>query len=932
MLRFIFRKIANKKWMFLALLIGNILLSAIACSNPLYADAVMQRMLDDDLEAYLEAKNSYPGNIIVSFSGAAKRNTLLDEVEEFALSLPEKYGVNAIHEVRYYYLPSAMCVPEVERDDANNKTASLGTLSDFEDHISIVAGRMYSDTPREDGVIEVVVSQRALIDMNLLLNERRSFAKITDRDKKPVTVEIVGVYDIKETDDTYWVRMPSVYKGVMFMAEDVFSDMFMYENTSAVLNGTWYLVLDAGSMLSRNASHMQTTLLEVDEYADQYSYITVFTAFESLLNEHINMKLKVSVTLWVLQVPIYILLIAFIFMVSGQILETESAEIAVLKSRGVKNSQIFGIYFTQSLLIAVAAVAAGIPLGVLLTQILGSANAFLEFVSRRALPVTVTLTPVLYALAAALIAIIAMVFPVRRYTRGSIVTQKQKKNKKVRPFWQKAFLDVIALGVSIYGLYSFNTQKALLAQRILDGEVPDPLLLLCSSLFIIGAGLVAIRLIPILITIVFHLFRRFWSPAMYASFLKVLRQRANQDFIMIFLVMTIALGVFNAQTASTINDSAEKNTRYLTGADIVLQEAWSSNAEQAYEDPSLDLIYYEPDFGVYETMEGIESLAKVYRNERINVSVSGGSINNITLLAVDTEDFGKTAWFDESLLPTHWYNYLNAISKNARGILVSSNMRDQYGFKIGDVITYTNTAKDSSRGIIYGFVDYWPGYQPFVYRKGSDGLYTESPNYLIVANLSQVQDDMGLLPYEIWIKAEDGTDFIYEYAEEKGKSYSKFLDMESLIVEGKNDPMIKSLNGVLTVGFIVVLALCFIGFLMYWILSIRQRTLQFGIYRAMGMSMREIITMLINEQFLISVVSIVLGGVIGFAASVLYMPLIQIAYSSTDNALPLTNALNVSATGQLFAIVGVMLAVCMTVLCVIIRRMKIAQALKLGED
>ena len=119
---------------------------------------------------------------------------------------------------------------------------------------------------------------------------------------------------------------------------------------------------------------------------------------------------------------------------------------------------------------------------------------------------------------------------------------------------------------------------------------------------------------------------------------------------------------------------------------------------------------------------------------------------------------------------------------------------------------------------------------------------------------------------------------------------------------------------------------------MYWILSIRQRTLQFGIYRAMGMSMREIFTMLINEQFLISVVSIVLGGVIGFIASSLFMPMIQIAYSSIDNALPLTNEINITATMQLFAIVGCMLLMCMVILIIIIRRMKIAQALKLGED
>ena len=100
----------------------------------------------------------------------------------------------------------------------------------------------------------------------------------------------------------------------------------------------------------------------------------------------------------------------------------------------------------------------------------------------------------------------------------------------------------------------------------------------------------------------------------------------------------------------------------------------------------------------------------------------------------------------------------------------------------------------------------------------------------------------------------------------------------------------------------------------------------------MGMSMREIFTMLINEQILISVTSIVLGGAIGFIASVLFMPMIQIAYSSIDNALPLVNELNITATAQLFSIVFTMLLVCMFILVVIIRRMKIAQALKLGED
>ena len=60
-------------------------------------------------------------------------------------------------------------------------------------------------------------------------------------------------------------------------------------------------------------------------YSDNFS--DIFTAY-------ISTTQKVNVTLWVLQVPIFVLLAAFIFMVSRQMLEIEQSEIAVIKSRG----------------------------------------------------------------------------------------------------------------------------------------------------------------------------------------------------------------------------------------------------------------------------------------------------------------------------------------------------------------------------------------------------------------------------------------------------------------------------------------------------------------------------------------------------------------------------------------------------------------------
>ena len=67
-------------------------------------------------------------------------------------------------------------------------------------------------------------------------------------------------------------------------------------------------------------------------------------------------------------------------------------------------------------------------------------------------------------------------------------------------------------------------------------------------------------------------------------------------------------------------------------------------------------------------------------------------------------------------------------------------------------------------------------------------------------------------------------------------------------------------------------------------------------------------------------------------ASRLYIPLIQIAYAASDNVLPLSIVTAQSDFVKLFSVIGIVILVCMIILGVIISRIKIAQALKLGED
>ncbi len=930
--------------MSISLLIGNLLMVAIAAASFMYSEAILQRMLTRNLGNELVETNVYPGTVMIKANHGKARmdphNSLdtMGEMDELVDRMITDLNLPVRLLAKQYYRNNSTAVPDVkvERQQAE-RSLKLAAYTDFAEHVDIISGELYSAV-LDGNTIEVVVSENTFVEQNMLIGQEFEFPAVQDQNGVPYRIRVTGVFRNKDMQDFYWYSSPSGWKATCVLDEELFLKLFADpQRPDSYIGMERYVVFDYTQIKGKYA---QQLLNIAEQYQDKISAVggggaTSIFHFEETLEEFVPEARKLNTTIWVLQVPIFVLLAAFIFMVSRQLLEMEQSEISVYKSRGAGKVQIILIYLLQSMLLAGVGLAAGVPLGRFLCSMLGASNSFLEFVSRAALPVVINQKVWLGAGAFALFSVATMVFPVIRYSNVGIVDQKRGKHRKgKRPWWQMIFLDVILTAVALYAVYSFNGQKEYLSQVVWEGGALNPLIYISSSLFMIGAGLLVLRIFPLIVKFLFWAGKKWWSPSLYVSFLQIVRTKSNQGFIMVFLVLTVALGIFNAQAARTINANGEDRIRYDIGADIVVKEQWSNNAQAVADDPygMVELIYNEPDFGKYAVMEGAESVTKVLVDDRATAYVNGGKVSNVKLMGVHTREFGETAWFKEDLLPNHWYEYLNTISQNARAILVSTNFQTKYEYKVGDTITYTNSDGQSERGIIYGFVDYWPSYSPITRVKDKTGLYVEQENYLIVAHLAQLQSSWGITPYEVWIKAEDSTRFIYDYAEESQTKYYVFRDAESELIDQKNDPVFQGTNGILTVGFIVVLLLCATGFLIYWILSIQARTLQFGIFRAMGMAMSEVLTMLINEQIFITGISIGSGVLVGRLASMLFIPLIQIAYSSADQVIPLQIS---SATGdfvKLFAVIGLMMVVCMVILGMLISKIKISQALKLGED
>ena len=950
MISFLWRKMWKNKWMMICLLIGNLLLVGIVAATPLYINATMRRILHQDMRNFQIEEETYPALMSLRFTfnnaGSAIRiNTYLDALNNIAPGIVEEIGVPALRTIRQDTMSAWHLLPYIQRDvNPRPRITNLTGISGFEDNITITHGRLPSRELVNGNIIEAIITEQALLRNNLLLNELLKVNNVTlDEDDNPTLfVMLVGMYELAEGSDAYWsISRLEHHVSHVLMSDDLILRHFIFNyHVDYRIVTTWYHLLDYRSMTARDVPHY-LEILELHEYryseAGSRQIFSFYENFSPILIHHTQRAGPLAVTLWVLQVPIYVMLAFYIYMVSRQILQLEQNEISVLKSRGASRGQILGLYAMQGIFVAAICYPAGIALGIQICSMLGASNGFLELVQRAAIIVEITPDALAYAGLAMFLSFMTMFLPVIRFSKVGIVDHKRNRAGKLKkPLWQRFFLDIVCLGVSLYALHNFNNQREMMAMAVRDTQSVDPLLLLSSSLFIMGLGLLCLRLFPYAVSLIFKAGQRFWSPSTYASFIKVIRSAGEEQFIMIFLLFTLSVGTFSAQAARTINLNSDHQIKYLSGADLTFREFWRTISPTSYQGAAMGLAHYlffEPDFERFTHFEEVDAITRV-KQEHVNIRQTStiSAMYGVQLMAIETDSFGETIWFRDDLLRTHINHFLNVLASRSDGILLSDNLRVISDVQIGDVVIFADRFGNPIRGTVMGFVEHWPGFFP-VRRMYIDDQVIEVFQSLIVANLGHVQTQWEVRPYHIWMRTNTDTNtFFYDFAEANRINIIEFTDAKADLIESRSDPILQGTNGVLTVGFIVTLLICFTGFLIYWILSIRSRVLQFGIFRAMGMSMRSLIGLLINEQVFITFTAIGLGALVGEISSRLFVPLIQMSYSAADQAIPLMIVTEAQDYRNLYSVVGTMIVICLIILAAYISKIKIAQALKLGED
>ncbi len=951
MLLTVLRRFAGNRWKTLSMLAGLVLALAMAFGVPMYSDAILQRLLNKTFEDQLVDSGKYPAYLSLKYE--------MSSVKKDALGLKTVLADSFNSAVEDLGLPVRTSSQYTRysmlfRDTSNSLSGREGVIlfyvQDLEDHITISTGRMYNPN-RSDGVVEAVVRQTALVNSDMTLGEVYEI-KSSNNSKTAFKMEIVGIFEATDSSEYFWFNRPDRFGGNIFVdCGQIESLMAADENlTRHATQYLWFAALDYTGM---NVDGVSTALetyeahrLQVEELTEKNNALS-FNAEKTLKGlEEISSSLYV--TLYSLLVPIFVIIAFYVVMIADMKLKSEQNEISVMQSRGAGRGHILWLYFIESLILVGVAALLGPIVGVGLCRLIGASNGFLSFVNRKALDLT--LVPESFAvlgIAAALFVLITMI-PAFLRAGVNIVESKQKKQAKKIPFYHRYFLDLILIAAGVYGWYSMRVRMLVIdSAAAITLENTDISMYISGTLFALGAGMLFLRLYPYLLRLVFALGKRFWPAWAYFTLNRASRNR-DCAAIMLFMILTLSIGTVSADTARSINRYIEKNIEVDVGADALYMPRWKKYDENG--NPVLGTVngnvleIYDGDILVqtvrvsypelltdaFDGIEEVESIARVYTEENCTVKKVKGMAQGVDIMLVDPYEFALTANWPAGYGYHHLNEYANALSKVPYGCVVSTQLMEDQKLELGEKLVLI-VGSGNVECTVVGAVDAWPGLDRYM----TDFATEETTgNYFIIAKMSDYISTNEIVPYKFFVKKAPGVSDMELY-DALLASESGVYDLETtaeLLTEQKNSPVLQGTNGMLTVSFVAAVALCAAGFMVYWVIAIRERQLQFGISRAIGVTRTGVMLMLALEQVLVSGAAIVAGIFIGRVQSVMFVPFFAMNYTDEMEAVPFRVVTSLGDLGRILGVLGVVLAICLAILFTIVIRLKVDRALKLGED
>ncbi len=955
------KRIFSQPWMALATVLGMIFAISLTMSVPLYASSVYNSIFLRQVGLGEEegAARAFPpftflftydSNILgnLQWPDVEAVNRFLDQQTEAQLGLPLKV------KSRYFSTnPLALFPASVTQFGEDLKPllwSSLSSITGIEDHVNVVEGRFPTPASGTEGTVEVMISDELAIDLGIQLDEEFSvFARnqvvAGARATLTIPVRVVGVYQAIDPEEDFWFIKPSMLKERLIVPEATFVERISPTLSDEIYGAFWYMVMDGTSVRPDQAMATARRILAFQQEAGQYlPRIKLSVSPVDALYEYQRAANLLTVLLFAFSVPIFGLLLAFITMTAGMTVERQRNEIAVLRSRGAEVAQMLGIATVESLLLGLLALAVSLPVTSAIAFAIGRTRSFLDFSSETGMDLVWNATTYYFGIGAIVFTMLARLFPTIRAAQSNIIVYKRERARSLnRPVWQTFLIGALLFAPAWYGLYQLQQSGSIdvLGASQKGDPFTNPLLIMVPALAIFSLSLIFIGILPLFMRGITWVAAQTRSVGIMMAARHLARTPTTYTLPLVLLILTLSLSAFTATLAGTLDNHLRDQIYYRVGSDVTFLDLGdspedpssgpagmaaaqpASDAGLGYENPNPPGWFFLPvtDYlqipGVRDsTRVGRYTATAIFGNRNVSGEVMGIDRYNLPNIAFWRPDFAE-----QSL-----GGLMNLLAAQPDGLLVPADFWKEQVLTYGDLVTLRiiNYQKATevdfhAVGTFELFPTYYPGGQP-----------------LFIANLDYIfQSVGGEYPYNVWL--ETGDELVdtqrmsYNSVAMLGARTINWKEPLSQILREQTRPERQGLFGVLSVGFGAAALLTVLGFLLYALLSYQRRFVELGVLRAIGLSAGQMTSFLAAELAFLIFTGALIGTGLGVWISDQFIPYLQVGASAEAQIPPYVVYVAWPAILRVYALFGLLFIVALIALVILLRRMKIFQAIKMGE-
>jgi putative ABC transport system permease protein len=948
------KRIFAQKGLTLAIIIGITTAVALTMSIPIYANAAYQNILETDVIASAQDQTentntsaassfSFLFRYIGSWNGPISWEKLQPIKAYFEQKIQSDLLLTVKERVNYYktaFYPFVPINTNIYSGIEYKPLAylSLGALGNWNDHIDILEGTSPTTSSTDSTKpIDVWIHEDLATEIGLQAGEEYSIiASINGgKDKSVIPVRIAGIWAAKDNDDPYWFYKVAEFRYSLLTTEENFINRVLPLIENNVDQAIWFLQMDNTQVQSEDVPILLNRIrLTRQEAAQLLPNIRLDISPEQKLVKYQQAASSLMVFLYILNIPILAMILTFIGLVGGMVVSQRQNEIAVLRSRGTSMFQVLGFAILEGIVVGGISLAIGTYLATIVASFFGRVNSFLDFSSLNQLKVAVTSQALYFGITTAALAVLAVMAPTFNAAKHTIISYKQEQARQMRPpWWQRVYLDFLLMIPAVYGTYLLRQQGGLnitVSKGVISQDpFQNPLLVLVPSIGIFALTLMTLRLLPFLMIIISKIISRTRSIGFLAATRHLARTTGNYHAPLILLVLTLSLSTFTATLAQTLDRHLHDQLYYSVGSDAQLIEFGEAPAGSS---PSTSVGFSSTNQNenswvfvpVTEHLRvpEIQAAARIATNN-VSIYPPTGFENGI-LMGIDRLDFPLVAFWRKDFSSSSLGSLMNQLALTTEGVLLPRSFLEKYNLKPGDDLRVEMFELGASHEFLFkivGAFEYFPTWYP-----------DEGP--LIVGNLDYIFEMTGgEFPYDVWVRTEQNTN--YDKLSDDLENFSLRVLYAKVAVEllkqAQARPERQGLFGLLSVGFTALALMTVLGFLLYAYFSFRRRFIELGILRAIGLSTWQMMVLLGVELAFLLGIGLAIGTALGVWVSNLFIPYLQIGTAQTAHVPPFLIQIDWTSVFRIYILFGALFIIALVILAFLLLRMKIFQAVKLGE-